>query len=273
MIHVLIPTYNNKFGLFNNLTRLLPYLREDLITVDVFDNCSDYNVLSVFSDFIKEGIEFTINSQNCGGDENIFNCYSKYNNGWIWVLSDNDILKVEALDYIFELVNDNFDSAFISLNNPNVYSGRGFKDFCIKTFYPNMFTISNLILRIENYNLEVYRSKIHSNQGHLLGLIHKMYHHNIAFIGTDYNPFSVKKLATWNRSSFLQNELSNFDCFPESLYIMRQKKSRFQMQVNLIRESMILRQLRRRQVMYFLVLIIQETKYLDVKSVLRLFLK
>jgi len=131
---IAIPTFErpkNLSNLFNSL--LIEYMGLDetqkkLITIYISDNTrSEQNLIKNISliEKLKKNIpctKYEKNKYNIGGNQNILKCIEYPNNGWVWVIGDDDILLKGSLKYILnqiDLYNDFSSMTFCSTQNFN----------------------------------------------------------------------------------------------------------------------------------------------------------
>lgn len=119
MLTIAIPTYNRNETLAQRLRLLLPQLtaRCKLLIVD---NCSDVPVAQTLEHLWKEFpqvvFEIVRNKRNIGMGGNISRCFELCETEWLWTLSDDDIVKPEAIEIIFEHISKHPDCIFFNFD-------------------------------------------------------------------------------------------------------------------------------------------------------------
>ena len=154
LLTIYIPSFNRGSLLLKQLNTIVNSGLKNEIKVIVNDNCSkDKSYLIVKKFCEKNNLVYNRNEINEDGNPNIFRGFLKsYNTKYLWILSDNDLLKKSALETTLNLLKDlNLDILFFPHN--------GFEKFKIekydqkKLFYdqiknPNgMGLISNVIYK------------------------------------------------------------------------------------------------------------------------------
>lgn len=101
---VVIPTYNRKERLKRTLDLLEMQTDNDFQLV-ILDNCSDYDMSEILENrneaFCKK-IQIVHNKINIGMSANIANAFIQGIDGWMWLLSDDDIPSVNAIADIYD---------------------------------------------------------------------------------------------------------------------------------------------------------------------------
>ena len=118
-IFIYIPTYERQESLKNQLLILKPQILKykDSVRVLVRDNNSEGDYFLEISQEFQglENISFEKNFGNIDGNANIALGFSSAKEDeFIWLLSDNDIIKENAIEYLLEQINCKFD--FILFN-------------------------------------------------------------------------------------------------------------------------------------------------------------
>jgi glycosyltransferase involved in cell wall biosynthesis len=117
MLTIAIPTYNRNDILKRNLIYLIPQLTEFCQLV-IVDNKSDISVHSEIDDLILKNpskkINIIRNKHNVGLTGNIIKCFELCEDGWLWILGDDDLVKPNAISTIMNDINKNNDKVFIS---------------------------------------------------------------------------------------------------------------------------------------------------------------
>jgi glycosyltransferase involved in cell wall biosynthesis len=113
-LFIYIPTYNRPAALKVQLQKLALQVERNSTSVRVLvsDNCSDtYSIEEIESDFRQfKTISFRKNGGNIGGNANIALGFIFSRPGeFLWILSDNDIVCDDAVDYILHILDEKID--------------------------------------------------------------------------------------------------------------------------------------------------------------------
>ena len=99
-----IPTFNRKKTLIDLLKKVKKYSKkfEDKVEVIVSDNSTDYNYHLKSSDIKKfnKNFKYNINKKNIGLKGNIEKLLRLASNDFIWILSDDDLIKPHSFEKI-----------------------------------------------------------------------------------------------------------------------------------------------------------------------------
>lgn len=101
---IIIPTYNRKCRLKRTLDLLELQSNRDFEII-ILDNNSDYNIEELFinrGDDFKNRIRVVHNKVNIGMAANLANAFIQQLEGWIWMLSDDDLPSIYAVEDIYE---------------------------------------------------------------------------------------------------------------------------------------------------------------------------
>lgn len=212
ILTIAIPTYNHHDLLLNQLNILLPQLT-DQISLFILDNHNEPSVKEYLelNNFTYPNLKIIRNSVNIGGDANICRCFEICETDWLWVLSDNDYLKPDAVKIFINSINHNRDCVFINHNYDHnieeIYTV-GFNEFCQKCIYGNSFFISICgynISKLKHYLIYYYKY-LSSNQGQLM-LILRFLEMNVTAkcLLTPYVLTTENLPAQWSRCEFIDN--------------------------------------------------------------------
>lgn len=100
---VVIPTYNRKQRLQRTLD-LLKMQSEDDFNMILLDNCSEYSVEEIVGKrekTFRDRITVVHNKANIGMAANLANAFVQKTEGWVWMLSDDDLPSVYAVEDIY----------------------------------------------------------------------------------------------------------------------------------------------------------------------------
>lgn len=117
MLTVAIPTYNRNQKLLEHLEHLLPQLTSECRLL-IIDNASDVPVAqtlaSLLARFPDVKVEIKRNRANIGANANILRCFELCETTWLWTLGDDDLPKPDAIQTIFEMLEDRPDCVFFN---------------------------------------------------------------------------------------------------------------------------------------------------------------
>lgn len=130
---VVIPTYNRK----NRLKRTLDLLEmqtDNDFKIRILDNCSDYSINELLEDRDKifcDKIEIVRNKINIGMSANIANAFVQGIDGWMWLLSDDDIPSIYAIEDIYDEIehSSGVGAIHFAYHDFSKYLVNGYKDF------------------------------------------------------------------------------------------------------------------------------------------------
>lgn len=170
---IAIPTYNRPIAIQEQIRLLLPQLNEKVALV-VYDNCSEPPVHSYFTDLELKKITIIRNKVNVGADANIARCFENCNTKWLWTLSDDDLVKKDAVETILKEIKNRSDALFICFWEKKKFETHNFTDLADKfkdgSVYCDSFTMSKCLYNMSKlkYSLIDYYSNISSMVGTLI---------------------------------------------------------------------------------------------------------
>lgn len=165
---ILIPTYNRKKQLWMTLSALQNQTDSDF-NIIISDNASNYNISEMISDFsepFKKKIQIHSRLRNVGADANIIGLFGLCDKGWVWTLSDDDILHEDAVAIIKHYIEIHPDAGCLDFFQPtNMKNEEGesivlknineFADFYTENPQPNSLWHGDLIfLSNKVFNLD-----------------------------------------------------------------------------------------------------------------------
>ncbi len=119
ILTIAIPTYNRPDRVKNTISRLLPQLTSQ-VKIIVLDNCSDVNIKNHLKEQIGgdvlDKVEVIRHRVNIGGDANFQRCFELCDTPYIWMLGDDDRVQENAIELIFEELNNFKDRDLIGIN-------------------------------------------------------------------------------------------------------------------------------------------------------------
>ena len=170
-LNIYIPSYNRPDQCLETLRKLVQQINHnENIKINVLDNCSDINYKEYFlntkdiSKYIKqEKLKIKRNNLNIGMSANIMRCfeYSAVEEGWLWILSDDDYINNNAIEIILDSINEcEKEVGFIKYSSNRLVHQNGFiietskklVDFISydpKIRFNSYIFLTNLVYRIE----------------------------------------------------------------------------------------------------------------------------
>lgn len=115
MLTIVIPTYNRKERLLQQLKSLLDQKSIDQVKILVIDNASDYDVQATIQGEFpvpRAVIEIIRNPYNIGMAANLSSIFQHCDTEWCWALGDDDKTTENSLDIILSDINQHPDIAF-----------------------------------------------------------------------------------------------------------------------------------------------------------------
>jgi abequosyltransferase len=117
LLTIAIPTYNRAHCLRQSLDVLFDQLvDEPRVELIVSDNASPDETAAVVKDFVDRGlkIRYFHNATNLGADANILQCFEQARGKYVWVVGDDDVLAVNAIDVVMTCLNkDEYDLVYL----------------------------------------------------------------------------------------------------------------------------------------------------------------
>ena len=110
LLTIYIPSYNRADSLLKQLNTINKLSDKSKIKVIVNDNCStDKNGYKKVQEYcLKNNFTYNRNEINVGADANIFNGFlNSFDSEYIWILSDDDLLKKDAIEKIITILEKN----------------------------------------------------------------------------------------------------------------------------------------------------------------------
>ena len=207
MLTIAIPTYNRNLLLRKQIEKLVPQL-ESYVRILIIDNCSDQAVYESIRDLVNNKITVIRNAVNIGADANICRCFEYCDTEWLWVLSDDDPVKEDAVSTVLNEILKYRDYVFLNFNADSAYCTEGFSEFCLsKPNYSNIFFISVCIYN--NYKLRPYLTYYYNYMSSMHGqlvLLLKYLEHNsngkCRFFTNDI--LASKGHAQWSKRLFIE---------------------------------------------------------------------
>ncbi len=174
---VVIPTYNREQRLKRTLD-ILEIQSDVNFDIIILDNCSNYDVAQVLDkrkDEFKGRVKIVYNKTNIGMALNLANAFIQKMDGWVWMLTDDDIPSVYAVEDIYEEIEHCHRIGVIhfSICEWDRYMDHGYKDF--KSLHELMEFYQNSTIDWQN---------IHSYSGDFIYFSNKVY--NMKYVQAYY---------------------------------------------------------------------------------------
>ena len=154
-----IGTYNRSQCIQRQVRDVLEQLEEG-VQLYVFDNASDRPVSDLFTK--EELSRFTIfrNTINIGRDQNQVRSLENVKEGWVWTLSDDDIIKKDAVRVVLKYINKHPKSCYINFGNKKESSIHNFQEltsyFSIVGTFGISFFQSSCVYNIDRIKKSLY---------------------------------------------------------------------------------------------------------------------
>ncbi|HNY29696.1 MAG TPA: glycosyltransferase [Fibrobacteria bacterium] len=155
-----MPTYNRTQKALARIEEAVEQIgsRKD-VQILVLDNQSPEDVELAYREKHPDApgyISFRKNRVNIGGNGNIARCFEYCETEWMWLISDDDKLKANAVDTIFSAIQRNSNSIWINFKDPEWLGDRryeeeryhGVNDLCKLDHFGNALLISNSVFNI-----------------------------------------------------------------------------------------------------------------------------
>jgi hypothetical protein len=206
---ICIPVYNDKDYLLRQLDILYPQVRSSGLKIKIFDNdpFSDFSGANLSNKY--PGAQYFCHPRNVGADMNILTSLLSCETKWVWVLSVNDIVRIDCIDRLLNLFrfHENEDALFYHLGQSVSKVYYGIEDFVRIVNYEDSFTISRCIYN--NYKLrEVlpdYLRVVKTNQGQAYMLFsYLMCNKETAFVLSEYDPIQSYLPSQWSKKVFIK---------------------------------------------------------------------
>jgi len=121
-LSICIPTYNRSDYLIECLKSFLPQLKKHNIPVYISDNASNDNTLENLKRFKKEkyqNIYIHSNEHNLGIDQNILKVVEMAQTEYVWLFSDDDIIKENPIDRILSELKKGYELIVLNASTFN----------------------------------------------------------------------------------------------------------------------------------------------------------
>jgi len=172
ILTIAIPTYNRPEKIKIQVRLLLPQL-SDKVNLIIYDNCSDIPVETLFESNELSHFHLVRNRVNVGADANIARCFENCTTKWLWTLSDDDLVKENAVKSILnELINDE-QSVFINLCSLKNINTSNFEEIASEFKSPRVF-VNSFQMSSCIYNMFILSKSIHyyyNNLSSMMGTI------------------------------------------------------------------------------------------------------
>ena len=130
ILSIVIPTFNRHSSLLSSIKLILPQLNKKCELI-IFDNHSNPSVSESLKKTFKSKLQFyrvIKNISNVGGSENILRSIEGASGSYIWVLSDDDPPKKNAISIILNELKKNKDVRLVNFYKKNYCHDRRVHD-------------------------------------------------------------------------------------------------------------------------------------------------
>lgn len=127
ILSICLPTYNRAETVYANVLWLLKSTNQEFEIV-VSDNCSEDDTKSMLSSILDSRFRYFRNNTNYGASYNFHLLYNHAEGDYMLLMSDEDFVELEAIDYLIDFFRKNMDVA--------VYVGSGYRGRD-KKFFPD----------------------------------------------------------------------------------------------------------------------------------------
>lgn len=156
ILTIVIPTYNRPERIKEQLNSLIPQLT-DSVSLIIIDNHSTIPVSSLFEYHSYSSINIIRNSINIGGAANIARCFEVCETEWLWTLSDDDIVEIDAVEKIINTIKNLNDVCYVNFNNKQTYSSNDFSDVLRNGgLYQDFYYMSVCIYNIKKLHMYMH---------------------------------------------------------------------------------------------------------------------
>lgn len=159
---IVIPTYNRKERLLQQLRSILSQPLSNTVDVLICDNCSNYDVEGEIRREFPNNNNVLVehNKYNIGGDANIASTFLKCKTTWMWLLGDDDVTTENSIEIILNDIDSRSNIAFIKYSIEGFASHKdeivGNLEELIDCYYYQKYTGGDLIFISNNvYNLDI----------------------------------------------------------------------------------------------------------------------
>ena len=169
ILTIAIPTYNRVEKIQSQIRLLLPQL-DQRVHLIIYDNFSTIPVKSYFSN--EELAKFTLvrNRVNVGGDANIARCFENCTTKWLWTLSDDDLVKENAIEIVLKEINKDTEAVFLNFCIGVSFESKGFfsliREFKKASVFSSSFTMSSCV-----YNMAKLQESLQDYYNHLSSMM------------------------------------------------------------------------------------------------------
>lgn len=182
---ICIPTYNRFEKLIKQIEDVLPQLNESEKII-IVDNATPGNCWDTDNPVFKDPrISISINTSNIGLTGNLLKCLDVAQNGWLWLLSDDEKVLPDALNTIRHYI-EKSDADFINFRCEMAHEYQtdrlcnGIDEYLseIKSDFGNHLLISNNLYKVTSYKkyMKFAYWGCYTNAPHLAPVIMAMNH-------------------------------------------------------------------------------------------------
>ena len=201
LLSICIPTRNRARYLREILAKFAQQVEADKIGPDkvvfyISDNAADDETPEVIREFAQKVPQAVCsrNAVNIGGDGNIAHVRSLGKGEYIWVIGDDELLCDRAVASVLKLIQEfrpgliiAYDSAYsLKIPRPQTFVDyQAFAKECIRYnthALAEQTLISSNIFRADCFDDEYARANLHTNFGHMFGLVRSVAKKNVSVV-------------------------------------------------------------------------------------------
>jgi glycosyltransferase involved in cell wall biosynthesis len=220
ILTIAIPTYNRSVQIQKQVRLLLPQLNENVCLV-VYDNFSDIPTAGLFTDEELSKFHLIRNKVNVGGDANIARCFENCSTKWLWTLSDDDYIKANAVEIVFDEINKSDQTVFVNFLHYAYCETVGFEELINKfkkdSVYSGSFTMSSCVYNMAKlrYSLIDYYSNLSSMVGTIILVLKYVQRHaHASCILANTTPIDKYNTEVgWNYGDYIRRNKIFIDAF------------------------------------------------------------
>jgi hypothetical protein len=153
----------------------------NILKIYVYDNCSIEETSAVVANCGFD-INYKINNENIGADNNIYQCYTSVKGKYVWVIGDDELIPLNAIDYILKIIDSEKPSLIINTTNGYNYHWKlpmSFPDYASFIYFAQIYDpyfliahslISENIVLKECFDAELATRQVDTHYGHFYGI-------------------------------------------------------------------------------------------------------
>lgn len=216
LLSICIPTYNRPEHIKNQVKDVLKQLTSETKLI-VLDNHSQIPVSTLFSDDDLKKFTLIRHHTNIGGDANNARCLELVQEGWVWLLGDDDRISPNAVSTILQLIKSHADYCFINMCNKQSEYVTNFEGFVnhlkIRGAWGNSFFQSACLYNMSKLYKSLFwlYSFLSTQIGQFCIILKHMELYDDKCFFSDTSVIIDKDDAKWNKLQFIDNTSLVFD--------------------------------------------------------------